>query len=1855
MFSLDKRDTHKGVSLGKTVKKLLEKNNYALSPEELTELLSKEKIRNEREIFKIRQTIERIYKKAVKNGLVCTSAVQNAINKYRCFDYEKLYSSISEVCKILSENPVYSLSASFTKNQIRRRVLLHAKLHRIKETESAAIFSLKEDCGIVNKKKKGIIFLVGALVISALAGLVLKSPASVIISFFPILALLSLLFESVRKKESSPCSNIKDLPKTMLLTLFDASKADKVYRYFERLIALADKPSLVYCAVLMLPDSRSLTEQSDDAVIRKFRQESEKLQKKYSDRFCFYIPKRQYVPERKCYSSPKGRYLILHELMQCDSSFDMCLGAENKNQTAYTLILPYEVEPDSSCINNLICAMSHRMNRPVILSNRLEGGKGMICGRVKGYISQKRSTLARVSRHLEHEEYAPVIVDNGAFLLLTKKDMPEDEIKHRLECGYADYALSYIRVSSFDLRAPELAFNPYPHSPFVCERGLVKERVINVLRVLSPIMSFVMIFFSSALKNPLYYLCLAVMLSLLPYVNILSQMFGNLKKGRTHKGMSDLCDFLLASFLALSIIPFMFFEGGYHALKSLIFNKGASDKKKDSAKNFFTLTLSGLGSGILLLSIGAYPLLAFMWLVAPIFVMYLGTVRSKQILKLPKLINIHLKGAHDYIMGQGRKENLPPAGNNKKGDNVSPRDIGLYLVSLLAFCDMGKESLPSCYPLISDALTFVERLPTSYGLYYDSYSVKDLSPADEKTLSAMENGYFITCLISLCEGLRESLPEDDILILRCEKLIERAELERVCKSCCMSEISALPAYFLSCGAKGCDALATDTCIGALSESGSAESYMFPFLFLPVYPDTLFSRTINTAFAKNISFSRNGLWGVTSCHTGKLDNDMNHIYLENGISALSRAANESSAVYSPYAAFLFLPHFKISSISLLHAFRKERAMGKYGFYEAVDFTCSEKTVVRCYKFSHLCMSVISAANYALDNIFVKRFCQSKYANPYLYLLRCDKEARFAKFKVSELIPRSSIDKQKKEKECAVPRLCLVGNESLSFYASSVGHLMFVSRGAALSSDCFKEYDMKNTLDSVRVLFSTEKALYNALDGEFDYNGEYARYLSNHSDIVSNTKIIIKKDSAVCEIRLTVKGAFSKISACLDFKATSDVSSREGHFLQKSQELCVLYTTKSKSVLSKDKERFKINVKEECPDGVFICSFFISLASDEKKALSLICPAEISSDVFAESIEKEALLASVRFKAGRVRNGEPVSLSKLQNFENTNVICAICPESLCNVSLLSTLSKIVSEFSMCGLPLKLAVICKYNKAHCKILPYLSCEDIVLDLNESDEELIKALAAFAAMYIDEEDFLSPENFFKEVMNGVRSIDDCIYQKFTHVSRPAPPSCSHKTESGYITDSKAVFYKESLSYAIDFCIGRKIKVKLSSEGLTALYWDDRPLTSFIRLCVRIDGVKYDLISSCHTVEKSDGLVSFDGRINGRDVRCEIFMDDELSLVVIRVYGEGMEACLDLAPYSPRSDPRLCRIITEGDSTLYRSICEGFYSNNTLFVSKPCKRFDKQILTVGLYGSSPHVFYEANEKYSCPSGCEGPVAYDPTIKIYGPLKECDHLVCHRIPEFFGGLCLDAKKRIYGFPVLAVTDPQLFIKTLREYAASCKINGEDCIIMAAAIAQCFKTSSDDLFLREKVPYADSDIKESLYMHGIRAIENYKGKNDRGGLIRYLVCKMYEPVCRHMNESLDVPEIDRDLISKDAPPFFELCLLMLDGNTSKALSKLTSLCPGYGENDPTLLGIFYMIYLRFVIGIEDYGDRFTIKPRLCSLLPSFKMSYLKGSSKFIISASIADKDLTCLDKIPYEGDFYFDNNFHTIDISTKKRS
>ena len=167
----------------------------------------------------------------------------------------------------------------------------------------------------------------------------------------------------------------------------------------------------------------------------------------------------------------------------------------------------------------------------------------------------------------------------------------------------------------------------------------------------------------------------------------------------------------------------------------------------------------------------------------------------------------------------------------------------------------------------------------------------------------------------------------------------------------------------------------------LSWSGSMFEYLMPSLvmFTPRY--SLLDQTCRLVVKRQIEYGkkRGVPWGVSESAFNGRDLFFTYQYAAFGVPGLGmkRGLGED-LVISPYAtalAAMYLPHAAVENFERLE---KEGALGRFGFYEALDFTPirlaegQRAAIVRCYMAHHQGMSLVAIANVVNDGAMRHRF-------------------------------------------------------------------------------------------------------------------------------------------------------------------------------------------------------------------------------------------------------------------------------------------------------------------------------------------------------------------------------------------------------------------------------------------------------------------------------------------------------------------------------------------------------------------------------------------------------------------------------------------------------------------------------------------------------------------------------------------------------------------------------------------------------------------------------------------------------------------------------------------------------------------
>ncbi|WP_372982971.1 GH36-type glycosyl hydrolase domain-containing protein [Marinobacter sediminum] len=161
----------------------------------------------------------------------------------------------------------------------------------------------------------------------------------------------------------------------------------------------------------------------------------------------------------------------------------------------------------------------------------------------------------------------------------------------------------------------------------------------------------------------------------------------------------------------------------------------------------------------------------------------------------------------------------------------------------------------------------------------------------------------------------------------------------------------------------------------LSWSGTMFEYLMPQLMMREPATTLLGQSGRIAIDHQIRYASNHdrPWGISESGYSLLDGAQNYAYHAFGAPELSLRSNKGAEdwVITPYATFLALYWRPQAAFDNLKRLEKIGMLGRYGFFEALDFTerrmevGSTYSIVRSYMAHHHGMSLISLG-IALDS-------------------------------------------------------------------------------------------------------------------------------------------------------------------------------------------------------------------------------------------------------------------------------------------------------------------------------------------------------------------------------------------------------------------------------------------------------------------------------------------------------------------------------------------------------------------------------------------------------------------------------------------------------------------------------------------------------------------------------------------------------------------------------------------------------------------------------------------------------------------------------------------------------------------------
>ena len=167
----------------------------------------------------------------------------------------------------------------------------------------------------------------------------------------------------------------------------------------------------------------------------------------------------------------------------------------------------------------------------------------------------------------------------------------------------------------------------------------------------------------------------------------------------------------------------------------------------------------------------------------------------------------------------------------------------------------------------------------------------------------------------------------------------------------------------------------------VSWSGSMFEYLMPLLVMPTYENSLLDQTYKAAVARQIEYGKKHAvpWGISESGYNTIDAHLNYQYRAFGVPGLGlKRGLAEDMVIAPYASALALMVAPEEACLNLEKLKAAGFEGRYGFYEAIDYTPSRlprgqsNAVVRSFMAHHQGMTLLALVYLLLGRPMQKRF-------------------------------------------------------------------------------------------------------------------------------------------------------------------------------------------------------------------------------------------------------------------------------------------------------------------------------------------------------------------------------------------------------------------------------------------------------------------------------------------------------------------------------------------------------------------------------------------------------------------------------------------------------------------------------------------------------------------------------------------------------------------------------------------------------------------------------------------------------------------------------------------------------------------
>jgi cellobiose phosphorylase len=341
----------------------------------------------------------------------------------------------------------------------------------------------------------------------------------------------------------------------------------------------------------------------------------------------------------------------------------------------------------------------------------------------------------------------------------------------------------------------------------------------------------------------------------------------------------------------------------------------------------------------------------------------------------------------------------------------------------------------------------------------------------------------------------------------------------------------------------------------ISWSGSMFEYLMPMLIMPSYENTLLDYSSKSAVARQIEYGRQIKvpWGISESGYNLRDVDANYQYRAFGVPGLGfKRGLAQDIVVAPYATVMALMVAPEAACKNLQMLRQEDAAGKFGFYEALDYTAARvpsgqtHAVVRSFMAHHQGMSLLSLAYILLDRPMQRRFD----ANPLFKAAELLLHERVPK-ETSVLYPHE-LEASRERESAAIGEATMrvftdpnVGPPEVHLLSNGHYHVMITNSGGGYSRwndtlltrwredatrDCWGTFFYLRDLDSGEFWSPAHQPTLKAKPGfEAIFSQGRAEFRSRLHEIDAYTEIAVSPENDVEVRRITLTNHSDEIRA------------------------------------------------------------------------------------------------------------------------------------------------------------------------------------------------------------------------------------------------------------------------------------------------------------------------------------------------------------------------------------------------------------------------------------------------------------------------------------------------------------------------------------------------------------------------------------------------------------------------------------------------------------------------------------------------------------------------------------------------------